>query len=62
MFAPWLTTNTPFSSILAASLALISVWVALGNAQSAGTLHSGLASAVGSNGVKVAPGKRSAYS
>ena len=36
--------------------------MALGKAQSAGTLHSGLASAVGSNGVKVAPGKCSAYS
>ena len=41
MFAPSLTTNTPPPSRLAASFALISFWVALGKAQSAGTPTAG---------------------
>src|SRR5574341_862932 len=42
MLAPSETTNTPFLSRLAASWALISFWVALGNAQSALMVHTGL--------------------
>ncbi len=55
MLAPSLTTNTPLEMRFAASLPLISFWVALGNAHSAGTSHSGLRSSEGSAGVKVAP-------
>ncbi len=42
MFAPSLTTFTPFLMRLAASFALISFCVALGNAQSALMFHSQL--------------------
>ena len=42
MFAPSATRMTPPFTRLSASLALISSWVALGKAQSAGTLQSPL--------------------
>ena len=42
MLAPSVTAMMPLLIRFAASLPLISFWVALGNAQSAGTLHSGL--------------------
>ena len=56
MFEPSATTNTPPFSRFAASLALISFCVALGNAQSAGMAHRGQASSIGSCGMYVAFG------
>ena len=51
MLAPSATTRTPLRSRLAASLPLISFWVALGNAQSALWSQSGLWFAFPSAGV-----------
>ena len=48
MFAPSETTITPFLISRPASLALISFWVALGNAQSALMSHSAFESCMGS--------------
>ena len=52
---------TPFSRRLPASSALISFWVADGNAASAGIAHSGFVERLGSTGVNVALGYCSVY-
>jgi hypothetical protein len=62
MFAPSLTTWTPPPSRLTASFALISFWVALGNAHSAGIDHSSLWSFELSASWYVAAGNFSTYS
>ena len=56
MLAPSAMTYTPPFSRFAASFALISFSVALGNAHSAGMAHMGLWSPCGSAGVNVARG------
>src|SRR6202007_2678990 len=54
MFAPSATSLTPFLIRFAASFAVISFCVALGNAQSAFTFQSGLCSSLISVGMKIA--------
>jgi hypothetical protein len=55
MFAPSLTSMTPFASRFFASSAPISFCVAHGNAQSASWSHSGFESPAASCAVKIAP-------